>query len=445
VMLTQVSTDASNWKSKGGIHTYSDTSSLCRQIKRFAAKAVLNKVDLLVFPELSVPASLIKELRRSSKKGNMTIIGGSHYHRTSSGYFSRSPIIINGRVYFTEKINPSHFEKAAFPSNSLRNGSKIILFRNTNIGTFVVLICSDYLHHSLRSQILDKRPHILCVSAFQRESKDYQSQMHNDCKAATHGLYVIYANMLCDLKGDGMSAFFGYMERRYFDEFVTKEWTDGEHRTRLLKLREKYRYVIFECDTHLRRPILGHTQDSGPNVIFRTDGEISMQKESYKSKMTVEKRRSTKTKSVAKSALITEKSLREFVKSAEIISKIDRAVARATNRPVVYSDDFVSNFMPRIKFLKISSFYKLDRALKRERAFLTKFLTAFCDTKVAKTWSLTPSGMSISFLCYMQILHKMGVKQLKDFLCTYQFNKSFTSEQVADAISKAYDATVRIV
>jgi predicted amidohydrolase len=437
VMLAQMSSEASKWSRPDEIFRYSSPASLTQQIRRFTAKAIDFEVDLMVFPELSVPESALPELRLASKKSRMVIIAGSHYYKKPGvGNISRCPVIINGKIYFTEKIHPSHDETSMFPARILNPGSVIRVFRNTSIGTFAVLICLDYLKLEIRTKLYKHELDILCVPAFQKTSNTYHHSM--DTESHVQGLYIIYPNMLSKPLGDGRSALFAITESKYFKELISKKMAVDAFRHRLFELRENGRYIIIELSLKLKRPFYGHAFDSRANAIVHADGQIVR----GRNRAVEEAQKKKMPHKIRKSHQITEAGLADFVKSSEIVSRIDMDVAGATSRPVVYADRFVHNYVSRVQYLQITSFDQLALTLIRSRTKLIKILIAFCDTPIGKSWSFTPSGMCISFLCYTRILKTSGIAELTEFLTKYRFNQ-LPPEEVAASIFQAYTQVAR--
>ena len=255
--------------------------------------------------------------------------------------------------------------------------------------------------------------------------------MDTDCHV--QGLYIIYPNMLSEPHGDGSSAFFAITESKYFEELTGKKMAVDIFRHRLFDLHEQGRYLIIEVSPKLKRPYYGHGFASKANVVLLMDRQIP----GGRHRAIEETPKKNMPRKDQKVRRITEAALADFVKSAEIISRIDLDVAKATSRPVVYADKFVHNYFMRTQYLQITSLDQLAQTLARNRAKLEKFLVAFCDTPIAKTWSITPSGMCISFLCYMKILKTSGIAELVALLTQDRINER-PAQEVAASIFQAY-------
>jgi hypothetical protein len=113
-------------------------------------------VDVVIFPELSIPFEFLSELQRTSQEQNLLIVAGSHYVTKTGGYpelgFVRtvrdvdvgksiSPLITSsGRIYHSEKIFP-----APKPEQDMTQGDYLNIYRFHNCDySFTVLICADF-------------------------------------------------------------------------------------------------------------------------------------------------------------------------------------------------------------------------------------------------------------------------------------------------------------
>ena len=167
-----------------------------------------------------------------SKETGAVVVAGSHYSKTERGYIARSPVVVAGEVYFSEKLVPAPIELSPIAGEGLTPGECVRLFRGTPVGDLAVLICSDYLEQHLRQEILDRKPDFLCVPAFQRDSSAYHQRMSLDCDESPFGVYVLYANMRCEKHGDGRSALFAVMDSLYIDKLVAAGVSDAVPRCR---------------------------------------------------------------------------------------------------------------------------------------------------------------------------------------------------------------------
>lgn len=141
----------------------------CKKIK-LILEAVREKVDIIVFPELSIPFDYLSFLKAYSENNGITIVAGSHYVteeslKSCSDYFDTTleekdllknicPIIIpSSKIIHTEKICGSKFERALFFDDGMTNGNLNCIFKLNDVANCGVLICYDFLKEDLRQRV----------------------------------------------------------------------------------------------------------------------------------------------------------------------------------------------------------------------------------------------------------------------------------------------------
>ena len=156
----------------GSVLIIEDNDSYSAKITQIL-DAVKGKVDLIVFPEFSIPFHNLSKMKDYSKKNNIVIVAGSHYitDETLSGYAGMfhdefgdddlrkniSPVIIpsSDMIYHTEKIVPAKEERKQFNEEGMTNGSLNRIFKLKDNVTFGIMICFDFLNDDLRKRITD--------------------------------------------------------------------------------------------------------------------------------------------------------------------------------------------------------------------------------------------------------------------------------------------------
>ncbi len=265
VMICQLNANEYDWKSSSGLHFIVHNDKISIKVHEFLKIAKHNSVDLLLFPELSIPLKLIEKIQGWSKEQESIVICGSHYHIDHGEYISRCPIIIKGNVYFTEKIHPSPLEKSPIKGEGLKSGIKILKFTNSFIGNFAVLICADYLDDTLKSDLDLNSLDILCVPAYQRDSKVYQRRMNVDCEESSEGIYVLYSNFTCNRYCDGTSSIFGLMDKLFSDKLKMAGYTDLIPDKKIFQLSNETEYIIGDINICDKRPFVNRNINTGPN------------------------------------------------------------------------------------------------------------------------------------------------------------------------------------
>lgn len=257
-----------SWKVSDGLYKLQANGELKTQIENLLKKAKQKSVDLICFPELSIPEDCIQVLQSWSLDQKSIVIGGSHYLTIDQTCLSRCPVIIDGEVAFVEKINPSFLEKSPIHGTGLSRGSNLLRFNNTRFGNIGVLICSDFLDTTIINDLDLDTLDILCVPSFQRKSYQYFQRMNILCENSKRGIYILYANFIDAKFGDGNSSLFGQMDRVYTQKLESAGITDRNPETKLAQLSSSANYLIADLNLFEKRPFANHNLDTDPNVVI---------------------------------------------------------------------------------------------------------------------------------------------------------------------------------
>ena len=266
VLNWQLNFNEIDFRTDSDLPLISNSDSLDRQFKRIFQIATENSVDLIILPELSVPSNRINLFQDFSKKQGIAIIAGSHYYKKDGLNYSRCPIIINGSVYFTEKINPSPLEKSITVKKGLTPGNEISVFYNTPVGNFATFICADYLDHEIRNKVIELNLDFIVVIAFQSDSTQYFNRFNIDCNDSTNGIYFLYCNGIKDKFSDGNSSLFGFIDKLYHEQFLLDNYSDLVPQTKLCNLGKDPTYFIVDIDLEDKKPKLPRNINTKPNI-----------------------------------------------------------------------------------------------------------------------------------------------------------------------------------
>lgn len=292
VLICQPSFSQDEWVQHHGLFFPSNAGAMCRTIRKFLSQARQMAADLVIFPELSVPAGCVEEVQAWSAQTGATVVGGSHYHETERGFVARTPIIVAGEVIFTEKAVPAPVEVSPIRGEGLIPGQEIVVLKNTPVGNLAVLICSDYLDSTLRQRILDEKIDILCVPAFQRDSSMYHSRMSNDCEENQSGIYIVYANASQEGYADGRSAIFAIVDTMFSDKLAAGGVTDLVPPRKAAEIRTDDGFLLVELELDMRRPSVPRTVHSRPNVsIIERGAQVSSEERRFVEKIAHEDER----------------------------------------------------------------------------------------------------------------------------------------------------------
>jgi predicted amidohydrolase len=139
-----------------GLSTAVDANAHEANVQRCLDKAVAERVNVLVLPELglAVPAAMreriVARLQKAAADRDMVIIAGSYY---DNDRYSRSVVIGRGWIEEGYKVRPSRFEASPRAGMGMREGKHVLLVR-TRYGRFAVVVCvdliSDEVQYALR-------------------------------------------------------------------------------------------------------------------------------------------------------------------------------------------------------------------------------------------------------------------------------------------------------
>ncbi len=269
VMVCQLDFDEMDYDRGTRLCFVKNSSRNQEYLRRFLNIASKLQVDLLVFPELTIPSEFVNELVGVSSRNDMYIIGGTHYKKRNEGFLSICPIVTPRGVYETEKISPAPFEKSSFQNekDGAISGHVVRVFHGTKIGDFAVTICLDYTDDELRTKLGKDQLDFLIVPAFNQQSDEFFYSMHSDVQRSSDGLYVIYSNTYSKvLNGEGRSSLFAFVEDCYRSEFKDKGRSDMIPPNKIYEYSEDKNYCIFELDITHKKPYKSKNGYSESNV-----------------------------------------------------------------------------------------------------------------------------------------------------------------------------------
>ena len=424
ILIGQLRSSESDWVQRSGLYFPSESANTANYLRQFLSQAETANVKLILLPELSVPADCVELLRAWSEKHEAVIIAGSHYKQYQNGYRNECPVLIAGETFIVDKIHPAHTELSPIISKGVKPGSQIKVFKNSPAGNFAVLICGDYFDAGMTDEVIksvEDGIDLLCVPAFQRDSERYHPQMALDCKAAEHGLYIGYANMLCGTYADGRSALFAVMERQYLRKLEEEKLRKGGLDERIVDFGEAYDYGIFEIDLKHKRPYLGHTHLTHLNVqVVRVDRLSDEPTDS-------------RTMDIS--------SLKHFVRTNQIISRIDLAVRDKTGKTIVSADEFIATFVNRLRHVGIDTTDQLETALQQDEIVVTKSAVGWFECPRGQGTPLIPSGIAVSFLCVALIMRMDDpLPKLREFWRQNVFNPKEDIDRLTSLMADIYQA-----
>src|SRR5688572_21224218 len=81
LQICQLNSSDFDWSSSDGLNYLEYNDKISQKVFSLLNVAKQTAVDLLVFPELSIPVKLVEKLQEWSKEHGIMIVCGSHYHK----------------------------------------------------------------------------------------------------------------------------------------------------------------------------------------------------------------------------------------------------------------------------------------------------------------------------------------------------------------------------
>ena len=280
-LVCQLRFDESDWVYEDDLLRLNNEPRVEDYIGHISYAISNHNADLIVLPEVGVPNHLLSQLQNLSKTAGVIIVGGTQYFHDGGKTISRCPVIVNGSIYYTEKINPSPFEISPIKNRGLSKGETIRIFKNSLIGDFAVIICADYFDKNIRTKLASYNLDFVIVIAFQNDSTKYHDRMNADCEESRHGTYFLYSNILSPPMGDGRSGLFGIMDKIFSSHLKRHGWSDGDPETKLIELssEERLNYFLVDVDVVNKKPSLIRNLYTKPNVSIASRDEAAKEYE----------------------------------------------------------------------------------------------------------------------------------------------------------------------
>lgn len=248
--------------------------------------ALNNNVNIVVFPELSIPQQLIGDVMKIARQGNMFVFAGTRYKKEEEGFYSIGTMICAEKTVDVYKMTPSPHEESPIAGKGVIPGREAVVFTNTSIGNFAITICADFMNADLKSQLLSYDLDFLLVPAFHGHSDDYHNIMQSDIVGTQHGLYVLYSNFAGHKLANGKSAFAGLIEYEYQHDLREEGLTDSNPGTKLLELKDSQSYAICDLDITCKKPVKGRGIANGVNLkVYKYDTEDNRMQDLFINKL----------------------------------------------------------------------------------------------------------------------------------------------------------------
>lgn len=184
-----------------GLPQVKEQDSLIRKMKICLDIALENKINVAVFPELSLSFKtnkhnkFVRYLEKFSSENDMIIIAGTYYDRT--GICKNATILPTG-THYTYKIRPSIFESSTLSGHGMAFSDTLHLF-NTKYGRFLTLVCVDLISDDANYCVRDlsNKGMIDMLININYNPKSQEFMREASAMTARHPLFVSLTNVSC--------------------------------------------------------------------------------------------------------------------------------------------------------------------------------------------------------------------------------------------------------
>lgn len=135
---------------------------------------------------------------------------------------------------------------------------------------------------------------------------------------------------------------------------------------------------------------------------------------------------------------IDKKNLSEFVRSSNILNRIESDVSSVIKLPIVFSDTFIAVYQLRLSLVKVKSVNELETQLLKNAHLIKLFLVSWYSGPKENRRTLLPAGITIGFLCWALALEQGGVQQLNRCVEKSAFTKGVNPVKLAKSFEMAY-------
>ena len=255
VLLFQLETSQSDWEEIGRLYQLKETFPIDHLIKKVLKEAVEYDVNLVQFPELSIPEKSLKGIQRWSKANpRCVVLAGTHYYSSRGQTSSRCPIVFRGEIYYTDKVCPAPVEKGLSPlQKGIVEGERVKIFRNSPIGDFAVLVCADNLGNEVKQLFQEHNLDFWLVPACQGKSHWHLKRAEIDVETSD-GRYIVYTNNLMKGFFDGHSSVFGSVHRKVLESFRKEGLRTGDYEREIVSILGENNYLVLQADIDHKRP-----------------------------------------------------------------------------------------------------------------------------------------------------------------------------------------------
>ena len=163
---------------------------LVQLLRQSIREAAANGANMLVLPEVFMPAAAVEVAERLAEEHSMVVVGGVEMHRDRHGVVNHALVILPEGAHEQLKQRPSVYEVR---QNEFAGDGKVRIFAGTSVGVFAVAICSDYLEHDLL-HTLESEEHLDLLVVCSRNPNPGVFRHLAASDAYRHYAHVVVAN-----------------------------------------------------------------------------------------------------------------------------------------------------------------------------------------------------------------------------------------------------------
>jgi hypothetical protein len=270
VMVVQLSIPEDAIKFNGEIQRYSDYFGKDYRdiIDEMIFRAIDDDINMLIFPELSIPKDYLKTIIKRVSDLNMVVVAGSNYFERGNAIFNSSPIIFKGNNHYVDKRIISEYEQGLVSDDAVINGTESKEFTNTPIGDFKVLICADIFDEEIVHETTIGMVDFVVVIACQKDYIEHHKQIDRMVVNSKKPKMAIYSNAVHskhgNIMGSGHSALFYKCKREMKNKSIESDFVEEDIlETKLFEFTEKndWLYITVECSIPLESPKYGNSNN----------------------------------------------------------------------------------------------------------------------------------------------------------------------------------------
>ncbi|MCZ7399846.1 MAG: hypothetical protein O8C62_09275 [Candidatus Methanoperedens sp.] len=190
---------------------------LQKKVYKNIEKAIRDEANIVVFPEMSIPESIIPGIKNKIKGHKIIVVAGTHLHNYDGDanlkggdkkirFYNTCPILISGYVSDSDEVKqydvhkndksiPGEFKiEQTYKNIKIETGQGMLRFINTGYGNFSVIICLDFIDDEMINALFKKETDFIIVPSWNPDSGIKTFESYADSWAAKRMICIIANN-----------------------------------------------------------------------------------------------------------------------------------------------------------------------------------------------------------------------------------------------------------